>query len=182
MKDQRLMKKTNLFLFVVTSVLPILLVCNDLNRMIVEYGWGECSTLNEGISVGDCPQFDIGHHNGNYIAYPPSRTVILSDNQKIKQDFYEPLITSLDGISKNLPEEKRTKIAALDLSRTNINEISHNAAHELKKFPNLRVIVLPNEASAEQKKQNKKQCSKIIFEYIANPEKQQLIQQAERLR
>ncbi len=152
------------------------------NRVLSEYGWRH----EDDISAGDCPSFKVDRHGRNYIAYPPSRRVEVLDSQcepiTIKQDFHAPSITSLDGIGENVPKEKRMMIIALELSRTSINEISDCAATDLREFPNLKIIVLPNEASAEQKKQNQKNCPKITFSYIDNSEKQRLIQQAERLR
>ncbi len=182
MKDQRLMKKINLFLLVVTYV-PMLLACNperhkELNNVVVEYGWGSYPTLE--ISVGNCPPFDITCDGTNSIAHPPSRIAIIPGTQKvIRQDFYEPLITSLDGISENLPKKERTKITAFDLSRTSINEISKNAARELNLFTNLKVIVLNSDITDDQKKRNKAICPNIIITTTENnSERERLVTMA----
>ena len=155
-----------------------------LENVRSQYGWGNYHTLQNGISAGDCPLFEFvlddsisSYCEAHLTAYPPSREVVLFDSrQKVKQNFYDLLITSLDGISKTIPERIKSKLTSLELSRTNIREISPHAAAELKNFSKLQVIVLPLEATEDQQERNIERCPDISIVYLRNPEKKMLTQ------
>ena len=125
-------------------------VHQELKKQEIEqnYGYTNSYLFPEGISCGELPKIvsleKLSPGTSKRIATPSRRTVE-HNGSKIVQDFNEPWLTSLSGISTRIPNYIIPLVVALDLSRTSIYHLSKPELAELKKLCALKVIVLPGD-------------------------------------